>query len=69
MWLRWCHKTRENSSHLMELFSLTPQKGEVPMSNRKRLKKQTSRRLFRKTAGKTHKKNLQTRPMRGGIRA
>jgi hypothetical protein len=34
---------------------------------RKRLTRRGSKRLFRKTAMKTHKKNV-TRPLRGGIR-
>lgn len=34
---------------------------------RKKLSRSGSKRLFKKTAVKTHKKNL-SRPMRGGIR-
>lgn len=34
---------------------------------RHRLSRRGSRKLFSKTAAKTHKKNI-TRPMRGGIR-
>jgi len=34
---------------------------------RKRLSRRGSKRLFRKTAVKVHKKNI-TRPLRGGIR-
>jgi len=35
---------------------------------RKKLSKKTSRKMFTKGAVRTHKKNLQSRPMRGGIR-
>lgn len=35
---------------------------------RRKLGKKYSRRLFKKTASKTHVKNLRTSPMRGGIR-
>lgn len=35
---------------------------------RKRLSRRGSRRLFKRTALKTHKKNLYRRTMRGGIR-
>lgn len=38
------------------------------MRKRKKLSRKGSKRLFRKTASKTHKKNLRGRPMRGGIR-
>lgn len=42
---------------------------EVFMSkSRKKVSKRGSRRLFRATAMKTHKKNIQAYPMRGGIR-
>ena len=37
------------------------------MRFRKRMSKGSSRRLFRKTAKRVHKRNL-ARPMRGGIR-
>lgn len=36
--------------------------------SRKKVSKRGSRRLFRATAMKLHKKNLQAYPMRGGIR-
>ena len=42
--------------------------GENIMKFRKKIKKNTSKRIFRKTASRTHKKNTATRPMRGGIR-
>lgn len=35
---------------------------------RKNLKKRVSRRLFKRTARKVHKKNLKGRSMRGGYR-
>lgn len=35
---------------------------------RKRMKRSTSRRLFRRTASKTNRRNLQRGPMRGGWR-
>lgn len=35
---------------------------------RQKMKKSKSKKLFRKTAGATHKKNLRGSPMRGGIR-
>lgn len=35
---------------------------------RYKMNKGKSKRLFSKTASGTHKKNLQTNPMRGGIR-
>lgn len=35
---------------------------------RKKLSRKGSKRLFKKTAVKVHKKNLITKPMRGGIR-
>jgi len=38
------------------------------MSKRSHLKNSTSKKLFSKTASKTHKKNVQGNPMRGGIR-
>lgn len=38
------------------------------MRKRKRLSKKGSRRLFTKTAGRTHRKNVSPGPMRGGIR-
>ena len=38
------------------------------MSFRKKLSRSGSKRLFRKTASKTHKKNLKAAPMRGGTR-
>lgn len=38
------------------------------MSRRKKLTRRGSKRLFRVTGLKTHKKNLIAAPMRGGIR-
>lgn len=38
------------------------------MRSRKKLTRRSSRKLFTRTASRTHKKNLNTRPMRGGIR-
>lgn len=38
------------------------------MAFRKKLSKSGSKRLFKKTASRTHKKNLRATPMRGGIR-
>lgn len=38
------------------------------MRKRNRMSKRKSKKLFRKTAGRTHKKNLAPQPMRGGIR-
>lgn len=35
---------------------------------RKRMSRKKSRKLFRRTASKTHKKNLRRHPMRGGYR-
>lgn len=35
---------------------------------RRKLTRRGSKRLFKKTAVKVHKKNLLSRPMRGGIR-
>lgn len=35
---------------------------------RRKMNRKKSRRLFSKTAGMTHKKNLGGNPMRGGIR-
>jgi len=35
---------------------------------RKRMKRHKSKRLFSRTASRTHKKNLRGKPMRGGIR-
>lgn len=35
---------------------------------RRRMSRRGSKRLFRKTASRTHKKNLRRRPMRGGYR-
>ena len=37
-------------------------------NKRKSIKKSNSKRMFTKTASRTHRKNLQGRPMRGGIR-
>ncbi len=39
------------------------------MAYRRRMKRSKSKRLFSRTASKTHKKNFSSgRPMRGGIR-
>lgn len=38
------------------------------MKKRKRMSSRRSRRLFRKTASRTHRRNLRAVPMRGGIR-
>lgn len=38
------------------------------MKRRAPMKKQHSKKLFSKTASKTHRKNVQSGPMRGGIR-
>ena len=38
------------------------------MAKRMKLKRSRSRKLFRRTASRTHKKNLRGAPMRGGIR-
>jgi len=38
------------------------------MAYRKKMKKRKSKKLFSKTASRTHKKNIRNRPMRGGIR-
>jgi hypothetical protein len=39
------------------------------MSRRRRLSRKSSRKMFSKSASRTHRKNLLTRnPMRGGIR-
>ena len=41
---------------------------EIVMAYRKKISKGRSRRMFRKTASRTHKRNVSTRPRRGGIR-
>ncbi|WNK15099.1 MAG: hypothetical protein [Microvirus sp.] len=38
------------------------------MFKRHKMSGHKSRKLFSKTAGRTHKKNVQSNPMRGGIR-
>lgn len=38
------------------------------MAYRKKLSKSGSKKLFSKTASKTHVKNMKAAPMRGGIR-
>lgn len=38
------------------------------MKKRSKIPSKSSKRLFSKTASKTHKKNLRGVPMRGGIR-
>jgi len=41
---------------------------ETPMAYRSKMKKSKSKKLFRRTASKTNRKNIAPRPMRGGIR-
>ena len=38
------------------------------MAKRRKMSKRTSKKLFRKTASRTHKLNTRPMPMRGGIR-
>lgn len=38
------------------------------MAKRSKMSKKGSKKLFTKTAKGTHKKNIDTKPMRGGIR-
>ena len=38
------------------------------MKKRKAMSRRHSKKLFRKTAQKIHKRNVSTNPMRGGIR-
>lgn len=38
------------------------------MAFRKKMSKRRSRRVFRHTASRTHRRNVDARPMRGGIR-
>lgn len=38
------------------------------MAYRKKMGRKRSRKLFRKTASRTHARNISPRPMRGGIR-
>ena len=38
------------------------------MQKRKRMSKGSSKRMFKRTANRGHKFNVDTRPMRGGIR-
>lgn len=38
------------------------------MKKRQKMSRKSSRKLFRRTASRTHKKNVGIRPMRGGIR-
>lgn len=38
------------------------------MKYRSKMPRKRSRRLFSRTASRVHKKNINTRPMRGGIR-
>lgn len=40
----------------------------VVMGYRHRVHKKVDKRIFRKTAGRIHKKNLRINPMRGGFR-
>lgn len=40
----------------------------MAFKSRKKIPAKRSRRLFSKTAKRTHKKNYSLRPMRGGIR-
>lgn len=39
------------------------------MKSRRKISKRKSKKLFKRTASKMHKKNLRPRAMRGGIRA
>lgn len=52
---------------LLEKFK-QPKKESNIMKFRRSLKKSKSRKVFRKTASRTHKKNISTRSMRGGYR-
>lgn len=38
------------------------------MQKRRKMRRSKSRRLFSRTADRTHRFNVQARPMRGGIR-
>jgi len=38
------------------------------MAYRKKMKRGKSKKLFSRTASRTHKKNMRSGPMRGGIR-
>lgn len=38
------------------------------MAKRWKMKRKSSRKSFRKTANRTHRKNVAAKPMRGGIR-
>jgi hypothetical protein len=38
------------------------------MRRKFKMKRKSSKKLFRKTASRTHKRNINPRPMRGGIR-
>ncbi len=38
------------------------------MAYRRKMGRKRSRRVFRKSASRTHRKNISPRPMRGGIR-
>ncbi len=38
------------------------------MAYRKKMRRGRSKRMFSKTASRTHRKNVSPRPMRGGIR-
>lgn len=38
------------------------------MKKRRKLTRKRSKKLFKKTAGRTHRKNLSASPMRGGYR-
>ena len=38
------------------------------MRKRHKMSKRSSRRVFSKSAGKTHRRNVHSSPMRGGIR-
>lgn len=45
-----------------------PRQESNGMKNRYKMSKKTSRRKFKKTAGRTNKMNRKPRPMRGGTR-
>lgn len=38
------------------------------MAKRRKMSRRRSKKIFRATAGKTHRKNVLASPMRGGIR-
>lgn len=50
-----------------KLFKFRKKKAKV-MKYRQNLKRSKSRKIFRKSASRTHRKNMSTRSMRGGNR-